>query len=329
MRCSPFFLLLLVSCSATLSTKEVVVEQEVLHEIGFRKAETVFALSEDATSVYVTQCGICVFNREGSSEHFLKLLSMGSEDSRWYVSHGYAEDQLLLPILSFGGQDALLYDAVLNKACKIDVCAALADNQYECLYHSTNIISQRVVPVGDRLLYLNPNSYDGKEPRLLWSDAQWNAVKVRNKTSHDKNYLNVLSGNIVYREGNSIAFVSRHSPEIEIFDWTGGLECRLVFPHQQSSTIEVINAAGQRETVFTSVETCFVCAFAYGDYFATCFRDDSGQDYVLVLDWQGEIVDGFKPEGTVKTISLGREGVFVFENDGDTRTLKKYSICVG
>lgn len=306
--------------------KEIMVQLPDLQSVRLQKENDILfqANSGEFDEALIVAGKLCVLNQNDKTLPYLGIADLNDTDSfRWYVGQGYGEGQMLMPSLGIGDEQMILYDPTLKKVVLIDL-SRICDPEYELTEKSTNIISQRVVPYKDLLLYLNPASYGGPEASLLASDMQWNAENEK-WTSF---YFNVMKGNIVFSlTENTFAVVFKYSPRIEFYDKNQKKQVVLSFPHPDSPLMK-IQEGGMDSYLFEKSVLCFPCSFGAESCFVVDYYDEE-KDNLLILDWSGRVLDAFRVQGKVKSCSISKDGqtVYVWQQIDDRDYLCSYSVC--
>ena len=289
--------------------------------------EEILRIPDDSMDIAVVlDSTICLFRTKADSGAFhLRLAGrLGKGQIVDFIEHGDNPGQMTLPAFSYGDNKILLYDSILGVISLIDIKSAF-DKDYFPVSFETGIVSQRVAPIGDRLMFLNPYSFTGEQPRIVFTGRNGKYPKKEIKV----NMLNVLFGNLFSGDkADSIVFVSENSPIIEIFDYKGHLRKRVYFPHKESKWVK-FDLMGTQTYVFEEpVLNCFWDSCAGNQYIAALYDDESGGRIVLILDWDGNILDSFRPEGLSCRVSLSSDEKYIYswETDGSDKRLVKYPI---
>jgi hypothetical protein len=322
------FCLLLIGCS---QAEPVVIDvgRDVVQGVLLRTPEkAVFSVPADSISaVVVTDSILCLYYKKKQNASYLILKDMGGTGERVPVQFGSAENQVLVANYSFGNGKHLVYDPLLNKVGVVDIALAWSDSSYVPVFFKTNIVSQKVALMDDRLLYLNPDAYSPSQPHILISDAQWNC---RHKEQNGHAALNVIGGEILYSSSNNkVAYCSRHEPMMELLDKELHLLKQIWFPHQMGNIIEVLLEDNRVVYYYEGkAPECFTTAASNADYIAAVFWTDEKESIVFLFDWEGNIKDGFRTSGRVEKVSLTDIGdvAYCWETDGVESSLNEYKL---
>ena len=109
-------------------------------------------------------------------------------------------------------------------------------------------------------------------------------------------------------------------------DGRGNLIQTITFPRQRN-IIGEIPVGTHVELVYQDpIRYCFLSADGSDDLIACVFEDDGGDHLVVVFDWEGNIIDGFRTGFKIKQISLASDSrsVYCWESDGERERLDQY-----
>lgn len=318
-----------VACSAGMRSRVVDMTRETLDKMDVREAEETFFQfpSDSLTTAMVLGDRLVVLNHKDKSHGFLGITELyNHNDWTWTVGRGYNAGQALTPLISESQGRIALYDPTLKKLILVDPEFSRDAQETDQEIH-TNVLTQRILPVGQRFLYLNQFSFDGKEPRLCWLDA---ARTHRGKQGKMNHYMNVLNGAILYGSKNQTAvFCSEYTPELELYDASLRLFKKVHFPNPASTFMELRNENGLKVFLVKDRHTSFRSASGGENYFATIYRNEENQsDMVLIFNWNGDLLDGFYINLAAKRVSLGNTGnlVYVWGRCGQQDVLQSFRI---
>ena len=248
-----------------------------------------------------------------------------------FIPYGSGKGELLQAFTTKGNGKMLLYDAVKKEIAVMDLNSMENDPSFSPSFYHTNILSQEIIPYHDRLLFLNRYSYQGQAPRIRISDKKWNYYE----RSHYKcDAINVVDGSLHYnKKMDRIAFLADYEPVIELMDKQGKLLKKIRFPHSVIEFVRVPHPDLKMEELLYPYqddphfpEYCFCCADSNDDYIVGAFWQDDWRFAVMILDWDGNLVDGFLTESRVVNISFSSDSklVYCWEENGNDRILNVY-----
>lgn len=262
---------------------------------------------------------------------FFDLETMG--EIKGLVPMGRGLDEMLLALPSVSEGQLLLRDIAQRQLAIIDVNDAILPT-FRLKKYQTNILSQKIIPFEKKLMFVNPYSFRNKEKRILISDRSWN-YKYRKK--HSFNAFNVTGGELLYNSlKKTVFYLSKYEPVIEMMDSRGIIRKTITLPHSQPEITEIWHEQRRiTEYVFLDQDKfpfdCFNASDSNHDFIAAVFQTDDWKSIVLILNWDGCIVDSFRAEASVKNISLSPDNrvVWCWEEDSGKNVLKEYSIEPG
>ena len=236
------------------------------------------------------------------------------------------EDHLVLPIRTWCSNQLIIHDQVAMKTLVFDLGKAAKDSAYTPEKRNSNIMSSRVLPWKDGLIFLNKSSYINGIPRVCFSDKTWN-YHERHKYSFNSH--NVVHGELICRENHPhcIAYVPENDNTIEILDEKGRIIIKTEFYHESKQAVDTINQQGITVYVFKWPPViCFSSACAGNNTFIVGFVDDVGTHSVAILDWEGNMLGGFKVGGEIRELSYSKDErtIYAYERIGDHDFLIKY-----
>lgn len=310
------------------------VEEEILVPIdklqGFRLKEPeceIMSFAADSIALVKVVDGIiCSYFRRGTNPYALSLSSMEQMPLGSFVEYGSDWDQMMIATPSFGSGLVVLRDVIQNKITMLsprDVFAGATNNP---TIYKSNIIAQAEIPFGDRLLFLNPYAYAKRAPRVLISDSHWNY-----KWSKKYNYtaINLNHGSLQYNEKQQkIAYVSKNEPVIEIMTNTGRLLKTVRFPHLEGRIAEDKRGGIIEYLYYAPFPICFTSSDSDDNHIVASFETDAGESLLVQLDWEGNLISGFRVFNKIKEVSFSRDGtsVYCWETDGKMDFLNQYGL---
>lgn len=305
--------------------------QDNLNGLSFREPdETLFVYPVDSlATVLVVGEKLVVINHKNKNLGIIGVSNISDTNNwTWALTRGYNAGQALAPLLSESDGRIILYDPMLNKIIKIKPDNTANSDIVDQNEIHINVLTQRILPVDQRYLYLNQYSFDGRESRLVWLNAD---TGQKEKKHHENHYMNVLNGVVLYNKEKRVAvFGSEYSPELEFYDSSLRLVKKYVFPNQPSTYMELKNDDGPNMFLVQDRHRSFRSASGGENVFAVIYHDEHRQsDEVLIFNWEGVLRDGFCVSMEAKRVSLVEDGgsVCVWGRSGDKDVLQKYRIC--
>lgn len=323
-----------IACAPKIE-EEQVLEADLIFSSRIPEKEWIRVSADSIDRVFVDDNIACIVSgKEKKGHFFLTLFNLGSgEKIGSYYPYGSEIGEVLLPFFTKSQHQLLMYDPVKKMAGIIDIPVILYSVDYHPMLFHTNIFSQEIIPFKKRLLFLNPNSFDGKAPRVIISDRNWNYVE-RHKYSFDAS--NVVDGSLQYNPSRKkIAFLADYIPVIEIMNENGDLIRRIHFPHSVCD-FETVYHSNSNITEYlypyrsspTFPDYSFCGSDSNEDYIACIYWREDWTYVILILDWEGHIIDGFNPVNKVIQISISSDGkrVFCWESEENNSVLREYAI---
>lgn len=319
-------LVLAVNCSPRVCCETVTLDRFEMFTQRTPLREVYRVPSDSVLAVTVRKGVICSFFQKQQNRYALVLSDFTGHEIASLVEYGSQPQQVLIAKSSYGSGKFLLHDPITKKIVVTDIADAQSLPGYVPQVYHTDILSQEVIPMDDRLLFLNPNSFQEMGPRVLISDRRWNTPA---SGSHKASAFSATMGSLLYNSsGKSIVYFSQDEPIIEFFDKACRLTRQIEFPHERG-TVMMVPHDGIVEYAYQGIAPkCFISADGNEDYMAAVFRTDEGKSFVLVFDWEGTILDGFEATATVKTISLAKTSVYCWENEGEQSCLREYPFFI-
>ena len=320
---------LFLSCSGHGKLKEITIEEGFSRHYQSRSPEEeVLRLHKDSvTSVAVIDDMLCLFDnhRKRTNSPTVRISEISNPNKyKEFIPCGVEAGQMAMPFLSSSEGKALFYDPLLKRIATLNPREAYDSDNYEPLFKSTQIMSQRVMPFGDRVLYINSFSFDGKEPRILFTGKDW----MGKEREYEGTYLNVMSGNIFSdNRMERIGCAMKAFPTIEIMDRKGKPLIKITFPHEPWKILTLHHDGFDEYIMDGDFNDCFYAGCGGESLFCVVY-DDKDSQLVLVFDWEGNILDGFELEGKADRISLSKDekSLYIWEHSGEDDVLNRYSL---
>lgn len=335
MRIGSFALLLfmVISCADKRPVQENHITEDRLNAFELRTPQRVVLTTpaDSLESVFVINQHIITFQHpDGNGQPFLHILAMNGQEICSLVKKGGGRDEMLMALPSVSNNMLLMMDVLQRQLAFIDITEAVKPS-FSILKYRTNILSQRIIPYKDRLMFLNPYSYRDQAKRILISDREWNYSE---KKHYSFNAFNIVCGEVLYEDQSErVVYLSRHEPIAEVLDTKGTLKKRIIFPHHVPDVAEIWHEDRNiKEYVIIAQddypEDCFVSADSNSNCIAAVFRTDDWKSVIMVFNWDGDILDGFKVDTLVYNISLASDSgkVWCWEKTTENGTLKEYPI---
>lgn len=326
---SLYFSCLIVSCSGQDAPQ--VVKYSMGDLSGFDDNEPIRELyrdsSEVAFSVFVSGNKICVTHPRKNNRYAVDLLDL---DTRQVIKRliDFESDgqEWLSPIASMYGDSLIIRDNVVNRLAIIDVAKAACQNGYLPELREVDFFSTRFIPMGKKLIFWNPYGHDPKYPRVLVTDEDGKYDYPPSTPNMDA--FNVDHGDLLYNRERDIAVLAHaREPVIEFMHSDGIVYKKLEFDHPATEIAE-LNLNGRQMFVYKGpFVSCFPSASGRKDIFAAAFAQADKEDKILLFDWDGNLISGFRVKGDlIHSISLSSDGkkVYSWEKDGNHHVLREY-----
>lgn len=304
-----------------------------------KESLTVFVERQSDSSMLKTPCDsiasvsvrdgvISAFFLRNQSTHALVLYDMDFHEVRRYGEYGAKFNQVVLPRAFYADGVFLLGDVAMKKVAWIEWENALSDSLYCPPIFKSNIVSQYELPFENRILFLNPYSYQGREPRILVSDRKLN---YHWRKKHDYTAINLMDGTLLHnKQIRRVAYFSGDEPLIELMDEKGKIIKSFLFPHERGTVGEMVHNGITEYAYYAPGQRCFVSASSDADYIVASYWTDERESIVLLFDWEGKILDGFRTGKEIKQVSVSAKNkcVYCWETDGTFDYLNKYFLNV-
>lgn len=317
----PFF----ISCTK-VTVKEIYIDNEDLSSFYLARSGT--TLIKEAPKycdfAFISGGLVGIYRRPKSDYPVLHLQHMDGTPLADFIHKGQGVNQMLVTQCEYNQQYVFLRDPILKKAVLIDTHKSMTDSSYAPVMNKLSIETPRVIPCAESLAAINVYSYKSTLPRVLISDKQWRFKEPR----HGEYWAgNALNGQLVYSQDvNKIAYCMSHEPIIEILDGRGAAEKRIVFPVKGGTIMEVPHDGIIEPIYLNGSPSCFLTSAGNNKWFATVLEIENRGHVVLIIKWDGVIVDGFLSDYTVELISCDNDTVYCWETDGNTYFLNKYLV---
>lgn len=320
--------ILLLSCSRQTSVLTTEYFQDKLDSFNYVIPEcTLLTTPADSiSSVRVIDSVVCSFFQRGKNSYAVCMSTLDSKPLGSFVQYGSGWDQMMIAYPSFGSGKIVLRDLILNKITMLspaDVISGLSQKQSPMF--KSNIISQTVIPFDDKLLFLNPYSYEDRTPRVLVSDRKWN---YRWHKKYNYTTINLNHGQLLFDGNNTIAYVSKNEPVIEFMSRSGHLSKKVVLPHAKGQIAEDNHNGFIEYLYYAPIPVCFTSADSNDNFIITSFQTDDNESVVIIFNWDGLLLKGFKITKSIKDISISNDGntAFCWETDGGRDYLCRYNL---
>lgn len=323
-----------LSCSSAVVTDRV--DAVDLEFASRQPSKELMCVPKDSIDyVHVENGVLCLFNvRERKGENHLALYDLNQGVLiRECIPYGANANEMLLPFLTVTSGHLFVYDPVKKEATDIEINQLLKESQYEPQYYHTNLYSQEIIPIRERLLFLNQYSFKGKAPRVRYSDSMWNYTE---KHRYDFDAMNVVDGFLLYnQEEDRIAFLADYEPVIELMDGNGKLLKSVRFPHSvcefvavNYKSIGIVEYSYPYQESPSFPEYSFCAADSNEDIIVCSFWRDDWTFIVMAIDWHGNILDGFAVDSKIRNVSLSSDGksVYCWEEANERKYLKQYEL---
>lgn len=247
----------------------------------------------------------------------VEMVNMESGDKRLLYQYGGGEKQLLSLQAHCDGKKLLLHDYIKRELYQIDIRRLVKEKGYLPKGKKTEIEAQYIIPgKGCRYIYLNPESFEGRDRRILTSTRNHMAKTRPFRTSS----FNVVRGVLHNNEARGRqCFIDQHNGIIEFWN-RQSLICSIeiempVYPSYSNYK--------QRTYIFKGIiPFSFSSSCTNNQYVAVLFdprlmdRDENisyfqERPYLLLFDWEGKLVNVQKIE------SPQRSSTISFASDGD------------
>lgn len=228
-----------------------------------------------------------------------------------HISYNFHDEYLIHPIATRSWNKIVIHDGLIGKTIVVDVENAFKQDSYSPLKKFSNIQSERLIYMGDKMLFLNKDSFENGTPRVCFSDDNWN-YSQKNRYRYDSG--NVVHGEIICKEDLSrIVYIPGHDNQIEIMDGNGDLLTKVVFPHNKKQEITTFESNNKLHYVFSFPPVyCFSSACAGKSGFIAGFIDDNDNHLVLMMDWAGKFLGGFRIDGEIQKLSFSSDERMIY-----------------
>ena len=278
---------------------------------------------ESDITVYYINGKICkVFFKK--KDRNLKLEIWDCKGGRCLYEYG-SEERMLMPFVTRSWDNIVIHDRILLKTVVINIEEAVNNPGYTSVGKPSNIESSRIIPWKDRQVFLNGFSFLESVPRVCFSDKNWNYTE----NNHYKfNSSNVIHGELICKKDYSkIAYVPSNDNNIEILDEKGRKKTVITFYHEKKQDIAANDIDGITFYAYRfPAVPCFSKASPGIDSFIAGYIDDNENNSIVIVDWEGNLLSGFKVNGAIKQLSYSEEEnrIYSFEQIGDNYYLIVY-----
>lgn len=276
-------------------------------------------------------------NKDGyKSGYLLDICTINSDKPIYgYLPYGASTGECLASIDSFIGDTILIYEFIKHEVYILDLNCLPKKVESK----STNIVTQNMIPFGDRLLCQNPHcfkelhNYRNNGKRFILSDPSYNYFE---KKKYNYNTFNVTRGYFLINwKKNRIFYADAYRNTIEIYDTNLSL-LRITFgPENQKPQYTIIDKDiifyGDIPNTYTSLTA--TDDYVYAAYSGNKICNDRDREnfisYILVFDWSGNYIVSFEVDMYIKTLSLSadKESVFAYGQISNSEyRFRKYTI---
>lgn len=326
----PFVLACLPSCcvpqSGKQAFKEIIINKNDLSRfVNPECVDTLLTAAQDSNmTMHIIDDKLCLlFFKKENRPLKIEIWNL-SQDSRFY-SYQSENDHLIMPFATFSWNSILIHDVLKQKTVSIEIDRASSEPGYSPTVRQSNLSAINILPWGSRQVFLNDYSYVDGIPRVCFTDKKWN---YKEKHKYSFNSSNVVHGELVCdQERTRIAYIPSNDSKIEIMGGKGEKEIIVDFFHATKQEVISVNRENGVFYVFRFPPIlCFSKACAGHDSFLAGYIDDDGNHSVAILDWNGNLLGGFKVWGEIRDLSYSEDEktIYVFERIGDHDYLIKY-----
>lgn len=324
------FLICLVACTNKQVTEQITykaISEDLLASIEPKTSgDSLYSLPSDSgTLVYVQDNYLYLLhNQKKDSSLFIEVRDKNNNSLLYrYSTH---DETLLVPLVTRNGACFTIHDVLTHKIISLDLDGAVHHDNYKPTVNSTNISSERILQFEDKLVFLNPDSYEEGSERILFSNSNWSYKEKKVPF----NSANVIHGELICRPDNTkLAFIPDNFNEIEIFTNDGSLEKKIGFPHQIKQKVNFAEINGKKTYYYVSpLVECFSSACSGKDNMIFSYIDDNHIPYIIMMDWEGNIGARIASHGKVKALSLSdnEDIIYSWERADDKETLWAYVV---
>lgn len=235
------------------------------------------------------------------------------------------KNQLIMPFAKFSWNSILVHDPLRLKTVLIDVYKASGTSDYSPIERTSNLSAIEILSWGDRQVFLNDYSFIDGIPRICFTDKKWN---YKQKQKYSFNSSNVVHGVLICNNTHTkLAYIPSNDNKIEIMGGKGEKEIILDFFHEKRQAVAAIKRDKGVFYVFRFPPVlCFSKACAGNRSFIAGYIDDGGNHSVAIIDWNGNLLGGFKVAGEIMDLSYSKDekSIYTFERTGNKDCLIKY-----
>lgn len=292
----------------------------------------VFALKGKCSeSLFLRDSILCLSMFRSDSTEAMVSYDIISGEKLVSIPYGRSPEEMISVGMSAFDEVLTLHDFVKEALCFVD----FNDTPPSLEYHMTTIQSQQVVKFGDRCVFLNQNSFWGKEPRLLLSDLEYNGYQPQAKWDT----YNVVNGFI----GKSMlysryCFADRHGAKLEIIEDSEVIRT-VKFCNSLDVSYSDYKSGDYKVRTFKDYVPVSVVGFCFNDQHITILHDPYVQTSdtvhylynhatISIHDWDGNLVRaivlplGMHPESVYEssdgksflTVSQSSDSIVVYKH---------------
>ena len=242
-------LFLSLSCEGQEPTKIVNITTDYIKTFDIRNSPRI-VYSDSTSSIYpvfMIDDIICITHPRKGNRFAIDFIKSDSHENLGHcIDFESSGNDWLAPLFYICDNSIIVHDNTTRQIAIVDVAQACRDKDYTPFIHETNIVTTRIIPYQEKILFWNPYGHDPHYPRVLLSDINW---QYTDTLKYNFNALNIGHGELMLDAGQSIiSFVHKREPVIDLIGLDGGLLSSLHFEHpsteivsfKQNSTITYI-----------------------------------------------------------------------------------------
>lgn len=309
------------------AVKEIIVGQNELSSLKIPATSDTLCKEEGNLNMitHISGNNLCkLYYKETTRPLKFEIWNMDG-DSKLY-SYDAGDDLPLMPFATFSQDYLTLHDILSQKTVVINIAEASENIEYVPVNRPSDINSSRILPWGERLVFLNDYSFVDGIPRVLFSNRKWN---YKEKKNYRFNSTNVVHGSLIRKEDMSkIAYVPSNDNTIELLDNQGRKETLLIFYHEKKQGIGSFDNNGITVYAYKFPPVpCFSSACAGKNSFIAGYVDDNGNHSIVILDWDGNLLGGFNVNGEILDLSFSEDEntIYSYEHIGNYEYLIAYN----
>ena len=177
------------------AVKEIIIGQSDLFALGISSAsDTLCKEADDLNMImHIYKENLCkLYYKETTRPLKFEIWNMDG-DSKLY-SYDAGDDLPLMPFATFCHEFLTIHDILSKKTTVINIEEASKNPSYTPVIRTSDINSSRILPWGERLVFLNDYSFVDGIPRVLFSNRKWN---YKEKKNYRFNSTNVVHGSLI------------------------------------------------------------------------------------------------------------------------------------